>query len=147
MIHLFRIVQYKTLHQNSVKSQAMCEKKLRDSLTEVGKLSEDEINEVVKDTVEDDFYIKAQETLSSQYKRNKYVHERMCYIEPEEIVLNKAEVMKGLAKDVIHYIPLDAALRNLLEDKSLIKLLEQEKKKTPKAGDVIADILDGSLVK
>ena len=66
---------------------------------------------------------------------------------PVEIILNKSEVDNGQAKDVLHYIPLDVALKNLLEDRSLVKLFEEEEKMPPKDATKITDILDGSLYK
>ena len=134
-------------YKNSKKSQEICEKKLRESLREVENFSCVEVDKIVKDVIEDDFFIKAQEQLNTQYKRTKFVKEKMQYISPVEIVLNKSEVEKGLPKDVVHYCPLDSALKNLLEDRSLSKLLEQEKQRPPKSSNKIEDILDGSVIK
>ena len=132
---------------NSKKSQEICERKLRDELRDVENLSSTEADKIVSNVVKDDFFIKAQEQLNTQYKRTKFVQERMQYVAPVEILLNKSEVEQGLKKDVIHYVPLDVALKNLLEDKSLVKLLNNEKKRQSKDANVITDILDGSLVK
>ena len=134
-------------YKNSLKSQEIRERKLRQSLMEVENLSGEEINKICKDVFEEDFFIKAQQQLNTQYKRQKFVQDKMKYVPPVEIILNKSEVEKGVMKDCIHYIPVDATLKNLLEDKSAVKMFENEKKRPPKDTQIISDILDGSLVK
>ena len=133
--------------KNSMKSQEIREKKLRQSLSEVPNLSQEEANKIVKDVIEDDFFLKAQNELKTQYKRTKFVQENMKYVAPIEILLNKSEVDKGQKKDVIHYVPLEAAVKNLLEDKSLVQMFEAEKNKPPNNSGQIVDIKDGSLFK
>jgi hypothetical protein len=134
-------------YKNSKKSQAIRETKLRQSLNEISNLSQEEVDEIVRNVMEDDFFLKAQEQLDTQYKRTKFVRENMTYVAPVEILLNKSEVERGLPRDVIHYIPLQEALRTLLEDKSTIKMFERERKKAPKQPGVLADISDGSMYK
>ena len=150
----YKFLPYSTVQEiseeylkNSKKSQEICARKLRDSLGEVESLSNEDVENIVKDVVGDDFFIKAQEKLCTQYKRTKFVEENMNYVAPVEIILNKSEVDNGQAKDVLHYIPLDVALKNLLEDRSLVKLFEEEEKMPPKDATKITDILDGSLYK
>ena len=133
--------------RNSKKSQVIREKKLRASLSEVPNLSVDEVNKIVKDVIEDDFFLKAQEQLNTQYKRTKYVQENMRYVGPVEILLNKSEVEKGQKKDVIHYVPMEAAMKNLLEDKSVRRMFQAEENKEPTDPGKITDIKDGSLLK
>ena len=133
--------------KNSKRSQDIREKKLRQSLSEVGNMSMDDINKVVKDVIHDDFFLKAQGELNTTYKRNKFVQDKFQYVAPVEILLNKAEVEKGLKKDVLHYIPLDAAMKNLLEDKSYSQLIQQQRNNPPKDCEKIVDIQDGSLYK
>ena len=133
--------------QNSKKSQEIREKKLRESLSGVPNLTENEANKIIRDVIEDDFFLKAQEKLNTQYKRTKFVQDEMQYVAPVEILLNKSEVDKGQKKDVIHYVPLEAAVKNLLEDKSSLQMFERERNKPPKESGKIADIQDGSLLK
>ena len=104
-------------YKNSKKSQAIRETKLRQSLNAISNLSQEEVNKIVRNVMEDDYFLKAQEQLDTQYKRTKYVREKMTYVPPVEILLNKSEVERGLPRDVIHYIPLQEALRTLFRGK------------------------------
>ena len=136
-------------YKNSKRSQEIREKKLRESLRDVSSLSEDDRNKIVRDVIEDDFFLKAQEELNTQYKRNKYLTRNMQYVAPVEILLNKSEVEKGKRKDVLHYVPLEAAMKNLLEDRSFIQMFRREKNRqrsTTEDGK-ISDIQDGMLMK
>ena len=156
---LNRLVHFKFLPQSTIqdiaeeyyksskKSQDIRERKLRDSLESVTELNEDQINKIVDNVIKDDFFLKAQGELNSQYKRTKFVQQNMQYVAPVEILLNQSEVEKGQKKDVIHYIPMDSALKTLLEDPSLLKLLEREKNKPKINSSKINDIQDGSLIK
>ena len=109
-------------------------------------ISEEDIKKIISDVIGNDFFIKAQEQLNSQFKRSKFVQENMKYVPPVEILLNKSEVDKGEKKDVIHYVPLEDSIRALLEDKSVIEMFEKEKNKEVNS-DKIVDIKDGSLYK
>ena len=81
----------------------------------------------------------------------KYVTDNMQYVAPMELLLNKSEVEKGRKKDVLHYVPLKSAVKNLLEDESYIQMIRREKNKQqlrPSAENgKIADIKDGTLMK
>ena len=123
------------------------ERKLRESLSMVGGLTVEDVNRVVKDVIEDDFFLKAQEELNTEYKRKKYVQDHMHYVAPVEILLNKAEMEKGKKKEVIHYVPMQAAVKNLLEDTTFIQMMENHNNKPPKDGRKIVDIEDGNLFK
>ena len=131
---------------NTTKAQRVREKKLRNSLQETRSISQEEVDKIIEDVIEDDFFLKAQKHLNTDYKRSKYIKENMQYVGPIEILLNKTEVEKGEKKDVIHYIPLQEALKNLMQDGSVIKMFGTEKVGASKEG-VIADITDGSLYK
>ena len=131
---------------NTTKAQRVREKKLRNSLQETRSISQEEVDKIVELVIEDDFFLKAQKHLNTDYKRSKYIKENMQYVGPIEILLNKTEVEKGEKKDVIHYIPLQEALKNLMQDGSVIKMFGTEKVGASKEG-VIADITDGSLYK
>ena len=71
----------------------------------------------------------------------------MQYVAPVEILLNKSEVDKGMKKDVLHYVPLEAAMKNLLEDKSLIQMFKREKNRKNHESEKVSDIEDGTLIK
>ena len=58
-------------YRNAKTSQAIRERKLRESLSMVGGLTVEDVNRVVKDVIEDDFFLKAQEELNTEYKRKK----------------------------------------------------------------------------
>ena len=131
-------------YKNSKRSQEIRERKLRDSLTEIGEMSEDQINKIVKDVQDDDSFLKAQEALNTPYKRNKFIQERFQYVPPIEITLNTTEVEKGNRKDSFHYIPLEAALKNLLEDPSYQQI---QKPQSNNHDDQIVDIQDWSSFK
>ena len=132
-------------YENSKRSQEIREKKLRASLSEIPNISVVQANKVIKNVIEDDFFLKVQEKLNTQHKRSKYIKENMQYVAPVEILLNKTEVENGAPKEVVHYIPLQDALKTLLEDKSVIKMFESERNSEKKGA--ITDIVDGSLYK
>ena len=48
-----------------MKSQEIREKKLKQSLSEVPNLSQEEANKIVKDVIEEDFFLKAQNELKT----------------------------------------------------------------------------------
>ena len=134
-------------YRNSQHSQDIREKKLRQALGMVGNLSIDEVNKVVSDVVHDDFFLKAQKELNTEYKREKFVQEKFNYCSPMEILLNKSEVAKGLKNDIIHYVPLKDSIRALLEDKSYLHMMQNQSNAPAKDADKIEDIQDGTLYK
>ena len=134
-------------YKSSKKSQEIRERKLRETLERVADLSPEDVDEIVRDVIEDDFFIRAQSKLNTQYKRTKYVQENMKYCAPIEILLNKSEVERGLAKDVIHYVPLDLSIKTLVEDASMIQMMEKERGKSKQDSRRIADIKDGSQIR
>ena len=133
--------------KSSQKSQDIREMKLRESLARVAALDEVKINQVVADVIENDFFMKAQGKLDTQYKRVKYVHDNMQYVAPLEILLNKEGVENGERPDVIHYIPMQESLKALMEDKTLLKMMDKESRRRNGQSNKISDILDGELVK
>ena len=131
-------------YENTRKAKITREKALRQSLEKIPNISQDSINDIVKKVLDDDCFLKAQEQLRTQYKRTKYVRENMHYVAPIEILLNKSEVERGEKKDVIHYIPLIESIKNLMEDRSVMKMLDNQRNDKK---SVIADIMDGSCDK
>ena len=111
------------------------------TLEKIPNICQDSIDDIVKKVLDDDCFLKAQEQLRTQYKRTKYVRENMQYVAPIEILLNKSEVERGEKKDVIHYIPLIDTIKSLMEDRSVMKMLENQKSNKK---SVIADIMDGT---
>ena len=131
--------------QNCLKSKAVRIKKLRTSLASIPNISEDQIEKVISESIEDDEYLEAQQELSSEYKRNKAIKEHFKYCAPVGIVLNKEEVKNGAKPDHVHYIPIKESFKHLVEDKSFIEVLEQERDKTQKKNpEILRDLTDGS---
>ena len=128
-----------------MKSKAVRIKKLRTSLASIPNISEDQIEKVISESIEDDKYLEAQQELSSEYKRNKAIKEHFKYCAPVGIVLNKEEVTNGAKPDHVHYIPIKESFKHLVEDKSFIEVLEQERDKTQKKNpEILRDLTDGS---
>ena len=50
-----------------------------------------EIDDLIKNVIEDDPFLKAQEMLNTEYKRTKFIEESDQFVKPCEILLNKAE--------------------------------------------------------
>lgn len=132
--------------KNAKKSQNVREKKLRETLEALTDVTEVQVNKIVNNVLGEDSFLKAHERLNTQHKRLKFVKDHMKYVAPLEIVLNKSEVERGVKKDCIHYVPLDSALKNLLEDKSTIGMMKKEENLI-KEKDKIVDIQDGTLYK
>ena len=86
-------------------------------------ITEDQTKTVIKEVIEDDLFVIAQQKLNSEFKRTRYIQENMTYIEPREIILNSREVRLGAKKEVIHYVPVTESLKALLEDESFNNLL------------------------
>ena len=133
-------------YEHSKKSLKVRAQKLRKVLTDIGNISVDKIDEIIKSMMENDVFLQAQEKLNTQYKRTKYIEEHFTYTPPMEIVLNKDEVKDGAVKDVLHYVPMKDALQNLMQDKTVMKMFEIEKRQS-RPTDVICDIKDGTLYK
>ena len=118
--------------------------KLRDSLSKHTNLEAEVVDKILLD-VEDDMCLKALTSLNTQYKRTKYVQENMKYVAPVEIVLNKSEVQKGQKKDVLHYVPIDLSVKALVEDKTMVQVMEGNKDNMSLISDSkLVDIEDGS---
>ena len=132
--------------QNSLKSSSVREQKLRKSLESLPNITELQVDTIVKESIHDDDYLKAQQDLSSAFKRNKFVQDNFHYVPPQEYVLNPEEVKRGARKDVIHYVDVKDSFKTLLEDKSLVEVLKCEKNKARvrDSSEVLRDFCDGS---
>ena len=132
-------------YENTKKAGEVREKRLRASLEKIADRNQATIDEIVRNVIKDDFFLIAQEKLNTQYKRTKYVKENMKYVDPLEIVLNKSGVERGESKDVVHYIPIIDTLKNLMEDKTVIKMLDVNGMNEVNNDSAIGDITDGSV--
>ena len=120
---------------------------LRRSLSQIPNMNPKLLEEILKENTKDPF-LKAQEELSSEDKRNKFMEENFQYVKPREIILNKEETKYGVKKEVVHYIPIIEAFKVLVEDKSFIHALEnaaEEDKLEEK--ELIKDVKDGLIYK
>lgn len=131
----------------SLKSVEHRGKKLREALGKLPNVSEEQIDEIVHNTVLDDQMLKAQQQLDTNYKRSKYIQQNFKYIEPQEIILNKEEVDMGMAKECFHYVSVVDSLKNLLEDETFINVLEKEREVRERRKEVISDVKDGNVFK
>ena len=131
----------------SQRSSESRESVLRNSLSKIPGLSNEQIEQIVRENSEDPF-TRAQEELSSEFKRNKFMEENFKFVKPQEIVLNKEEVQNGALKDVVHYVSLVEALKVLIEDKSFNKAFRMaEDDCDARHGDLLEDVRDGNAYK
>ena len=127
------------------KSALEKEKILLRSLRSCPNLAPVEVEKVVDDISQTDFFLKAQEDLISEHRRSKFFAENFNLVKPVEIVLNPNEVKMGLPKDCIHYIPIKDSLKVLVEDKTYIAVKESSQNKN--MNSALEDIKDGSSFK
>ena len=132
--------EYLSNTQKSLKNREVL---LRKSLQSIAQISENDIEKVVKEVLVNDKFLLAQSNLNSEYKRTKFVQEKMQYVSPVEIILNEDEVRLGKKKDVLHYIPLTHSIKVLLEDPSLNKMLALNTGGSKNNGK-ICDVKDGT---
>ena len=132
--------------EHSLKSMKKREYKLRTSLKKAN-LEDDLINKIVEDVIVNDELIRAQKELSTSYKHKKFVQENFKYVPPVEIILNEEEVKLGCKKECFHYIPVDEAVKHLVEDETFLKVLDQVKNCDTQHDDIIRDVKDGSMFK
>ena len=130
---------------NTKQSLEKREKVLRKSLTETGALDENTIENIVKDVFKNDPYLQAQGMLNTEFKRTKYIHENPNFVAPQEVLLNKREVIQGSRRDVLHYVSMVESFKTLVQDKSFCKMIEQ--KVDCVNDEKIKDIKDGHCYK
>ena len=83
--------------------------------------------------------------LDSNWKRDKFIKENFKFISPQEIILN--DPSNGQPKESFHYISILEGVKNLFEDPSFNKVLEESlSPKKPGDEDLISEISDGTLV-
>ena len=101
------------------------------------------LDKIVSENTKDDF-LSAQEELTSEFKRKKYIEDNFKFIPPKEIILNPEEVKAGLPKDCFHYISLLDSLKVLGEDDSFQYILSPENQDL-KDSLSICDLKDGNV--
>ena len=124
------------------KSSIEKEKTLRSALESCHNLSSGEVERIVLDTREKDFFLKAQEELLSEHKRSKFISDNFSLVQPVEIVLNPDDVRIGHLKDCIHYVPIKESLKVLMEDKTFIEVFENSRHE--KVTSTLEDLKDGA---
>ena len=110
-------------------------------------MTEEMIDQILREVTDGDEFLKAQQNLNTEYKRTKFVQEHFKYIAPVEIILNKEEVLRGELKDVFHYIPVTQSFQQLLEDKTFNEMVDLERENSTEASDSLKDITDGAAFK
>ena len=130
-----------------LKSQEIRKVKLEESLKNNSNLNDNEITEIVQNVLYEDDLIKAMKEVNSNYKQDKFIRENFRYIAPLEIVLNKTDADKGAVKDCFHYIPVCESVKALLEDPTVITVLDNAKGNDSKEAGVLRDVKDGNVFK
>ena len=150
----FKFIPHKTMEiisseylAQSLKSMELRRRKLKESLKQIPSVTDEQIEEIVAKVLDDDPMINAQRELDTVYKRNKFIRDNFKYVAPQEIVLNETEVKNGVPKDVLHYIPVIETFKHILEDKTMIKVLEKAREERNSKEGVIRDIKDGRMYK
>ena len=133
--------------KNYLKANKVKTSVLRNSLMEnVPGISEGDIKKVLEDVAQNDAFLKAQESLDSEYKRTKYLKENFTFVEPEEIVFNSKEVRDGKeTKASMHYIPIVQTIKNLVQDSTFMEVSETMIGDHSKS--VLRDVKDGNIYK
>ena len=88
--------EYLITTENVLKSMKL---EMRRSLDKFPNLDEQCKSEIIQDLVSNNKFLKAQESLNSEYKRTKFIQENMKYVAPIELILNKSDVKLGRKKD------------------------------------------------
>ena len=130
---------------NQRKTLERQKKNLRKSLQ--GKVLEPvEVDEIEKNIFDDDPFLKAQLQLNTEYKRTKFVQECDTYVGPQEIVLNRANVLLGARKDCFHYSSVVDSFKILIQDESFCKM-KGNVTVSNNDSEKLQDIKDGSHYK
>jgi hypothetical protein len=119
---------------------------LRKSLSRIPSLTTAQIEQIVLENSEDPF-TRAQEELSSEFKRSKFMEENFKFVKPLEIVLNKEEVKNGARKDCVHYVPIIEAIKVLVEDESYNKVITMAEEDDIHNENILKDVRDGIAYK
>ena len=105
-------------------------------------LLDSKIDQIVE-VLNDDPFTVAQENLSTQYKRDKYLEENFKFVKPTEVVLDPEEVKHGSKKESYQYVSLKESMQLLTEANAM----ETRNRIEPDDSDLLSDIKDGNLRK
>ena len=116
-------------------------------MSKIPNFSPELLEEIVRENKQDPF-LKAQEELSNETKRLRFMDDNFHLVKPREICLNPEAVKNGSPKEVIHYVPLLKAFKTLVEDYTFNVALENARndERTEK-DDLIEDVKDGEAYK
>ena len=129
----------------SIKSRDMMKKEMKKKLI-CEKIPDQAIQEALK-VIENDIFLDAQQTLKTQYRRDKCLRKHFKFIEPTEIVLNGDAVKTGAKKECFHYVNIIDSFKALIEDKNVLEAIEDSRSEQPLDDDLLSDIKDGFLYK
>ena len=137
------IKEYLTL---SVEANKLMKRKVLNALHVEG--VEPEIINKISSLLSKDDFIEAQQSLDTTHKRSKYLQDNFKLVLPKEVVLNKNEMeVYGAKKDSYQYIDLKESFKNLIEDGSFLKMMEEVSNEPANDPSVLTDIKDGSNYK
>ena len=132
--------------KNYLKSNESQEEIIRKSLSEIPGISEADINKVLNTIEEQDKFLEAQNLLNTNHKRQQYLKEKFIHVPPHETILNpKAVKDKKEPKAVVHYVPVVESFKNLVQDPSFVKAVENNIQNED--SEVLKDVKDGLLYK
>ena len=132
--------------KNYLKSNESQEEIILKSLSEIPGISEADINKVLNTIEEQDKFLEAQNLLNTNHKRQQYLKEKFIYVPPHETILNpKAVKDKKEPKAVVHYVPVVESFKNLVQDPSFVKAVENNIQNED--SEVLKDVKDGHLYK
>ena len=130
--------------KNYKKSNVVKAERLKKSIEEVAGLTETETMKVIDDFQSNDPFLEAQMKLDTDYKRTKFIRDHFTYVSPQEIVLNpKAVKERNAKKSVMHYVPIVETFKNLIQDPSFCKVVENN----IVSKSTLSDVKDGDLYK
>ena len=132
--------------ENSIRSKEIRKESLVKVLEDIPSLSDTEKERILQVSVEDDPYLKAQKDLSTDYKRETFIQENFHYIPPTQCILNKDEVALGADPDYVQYISIKESFKKLIQDKTFLKVCENENREKAHDG-VVRDLHDGLAYK
>ena len=133
--------------KQSLRYSSLREKSLRIALSKIPQVEKHQIEKVVSESILKDPMVESLNELNTSYKRIKFIQENFKYVHPVEIVLNKEEVASGKPKECFHYVSVVECLKQLIEDKTFVKVQEMERENGMEAAHIVKDIKDGIAFK
>ena len=117
---------------------------LKTMKTKFPEIDQNELDSVLLELNDKDPFMRAQELLSTETSRKKFVYENFDYIAPLEIVLNQDEIDRGKPKETVHYVPIHETLKVIFGDPTYQKVVTRENS-GERSIDCLNDIKDGFL--